>query len=71
MDFYDAAFEDDDSVALAVWNLSVRDCPVVFDEHYFIVLLCEPADSFAFYGFCYGLLNVLEKNMILVTDVNS
>jgi hypothetical protein len=38
MDFYDAAFEDDDSVALAAWNLSVRDGPVVLDEHYFIGL---------------------------------
>ena len=70
MDFYDAALEDDDSVALAALNLSVRDGPVVFDEHNFIVLLCEPADGFAFYGFRYGLLDVFEENVVLVADVN-
>jgi len=70
MDFEDAAFEDDDSVALAAWNLSVRDGPIMFYQHYFVVLLCEPADSFAFYGFRYGLLDVFEENVVLVADVN-
>ena len=70
MDFYDAAFEDDDSVALAAWNLSVRNCSVVFDQHYFVVLFGEPADCFAFYGFGYGLLDVFVENVVFVADVN-
>ena len=70
MDFYDAAFEDDDSVALAAWNLSVRDGPVVLDEHYCVGLFGEPAYGFAFYGFRCGLLDVFVENVVLVADVN-
>lgn len=70
MDFDDAALEDDDSVALAAWNLSVRDGPVVLDQHYFVGLFGEPAYGFSFYGFGYGLLDVLVENVILVANVN-
>jgi len=70
MDFYDAALEDDDPVALAAWNLSVRDCPVVLYQHYFVGLSRQPADGFAFYGFRYGLLDVFVENVVLVADIN-
>jgi len=55
---------------LAAWNLSVRDGPVMLDQHYFVGLFGEPADGFAFYGFRYGLLDVFVENVVLVTDVN-
>jgi len=38
VDFEDAAFENDDSAALAAWDLRVGDGSVVFYQHYFVGL---------------------------------
>ena len=70
MDFCDAALEDYDAVASAVGDLLVGYGSVVFDEYDFLVLLFEPPYGFSFNGSGWVLLDVFEKDMVFVADIN-